>query len=437
MKDISINGRRWFLRSLAGTGAAAMLPFSSFAEQAKRHLPFSSLAHPAKEQLPAHSAKEQLPFSSFSQLPADPTKGHVFTSQPYLQDPGARSMTVRWITNLPAYSWVEFGETTALGKKAHSITDGLVDAYNRVNKIRLNGLQPNTTYYYRVCSKEITGFEPYKLTYGETIYSETFSFRTFEEHPATVSWLILNDLHDHPASIPHLMGMRGEAPYDFVFFNGDVFDYQSDEQQIVDHMLTPSTDTFASSVPFMYVRGNHETRGSFRQHWHQYFSNPQERPYFSFTHGPVLIIVLDTGEDKPDDTPVYAGIVDFDAYRREQAVWVEEVMQSSAYRKAAFRVVLMHIPPHYAGEWHGTAHCRELFNPLFNKHGVDICISGHTHQYGVHPPVAGQHHYPVIIGGGPEPGKRTLIRLTADHRQLQLQMLDDGGKEVGRYVIES
>lgn len=399
MKDTSTNSRRWFLRSVAGTGAAAMLPFKSFSLQ-----------------------------------PANPAQGHVFTSQPYLQNPGAREMTVRWITNLPSYSWVEFGVTTALGQKAHSITDGLVDAYNRINKIRLQGLQPGTTYHYRICSKEITGFEPYKLTYGETIYSETFSFRTYEEHPDTVSWLIMNDLHDRPASIPHLMGLKGEAPYDFVFFNGDVFDYQSGEQQIVDHMLTPCSDVFAKTIPFLYVRGNHETRGAFRQHWHEYFISPS---YFSFTHGPVHITVLDTGEDKPDDTPVYAGIVDFDAYREEQAVWVEKVMQEDAYKKAAFRVVLMHIPPYHAGEWYTTDHCRELFNPLFNKYKVDMCICGHTHQYGVYAPIQNQHHYPIIIGGGPEEGRRTLIRITADKHKLQLQMLDDSGKEVGNYTLRS
>jgi predicted phosphodiesterase len=403
MKDILTNNRRSFLRNLAGTGAAAMLPFKSFALLE----------------------------------PADPAKGHVFTSQPYLQDPGPTAMTVRWITNLPAYSWVEFGETADLGQKAHSVTDGLVDAYNRVNRVQLNGLKPGTTYYYRVCSKEITGFEPYKLTYGETINSEVFSFRTFEERPAKVSWLIMNDLHDRPASIPHLMGLRGDAPYDFVFFNGDVFNYQTDEQQIVDHMLTPCTDTFAATAPFLYVRGNHETRGSFRLHWHEYFSNPRGQSYFSFTHGPAHVIVLDTGEDKPDDTPVYAGIVDFDAYRREQAAWVEKEMQTTAYRKAPFKVILMHIPPFYSGDWHGTMHCRELFNPLFNKYKVDICISGHTHRYGVHPPVAGEHNYPIIIGGGPQDGKRTLIRVTADRKQLQLHMQDDAGKEVGSYTLKA
>ncbi|MBO9641268.1 MAG: metallophosphoesterase, partial [Siphonobacter aquaeclarae] len=146
---------------------------------------------------------------------------------------------------------------------------------------------------------------------------------------------------------------------------------------------------------------------------------------------------LDTGEDKPDAEPVYAGLVDFDAYRQEQARWAEQVMQSKAFKKAAFRVVLMHIPPQYSGDWHGATHCKQLFSPLFDKYKVDLCVSGHTHKYGVHPPVAGQHHYPVVIGGGPKDGNRTVIRLTADTRNLQLSMLRDDGSEVGKYAISS
>lgn len=404
-KSSGQHSRRHFLQSIAGIGGAGLLPLRSLA------------ASPLFQ-------------------PADPAAGHIFMSAPYLQNPAPGSMVVMWITNLLCYSWVEFGETDALGQKAHSVTNGLVDAYNRINRIPLNGLKPGTKYYYRIASKEITGFEPYKLSYGDTIQSEVFSFTTPQAAPATLSCLIMNDIHDRPQSIPHLVQMNEQDPYDFVFFNGDVFDYQTSEQQIIEHMLQPCTGSFASSTPFLYVRGNHETRGKYRGELEHYFCNPQGRQYFQFTWGPVHFTVLDTGEDKPDDTPVYAGIVDFDAYRREQQQWLtEEVMQSRAFKKAMFRVVLMHIPPFYSGDWHGTMHCRELFNPVFNKYKVDLCISGHTHRYGVHPPAAGQHNYPIIIGGGPKEGARTLIKLKADRKNLNITMLDDGKKEVGTYHL--
>lgn len=359
---------------------------------------------------------------------------HIFLARPYLQTLAPDRMSIRWITEKPSYSWVEYGEEGRLDKKAHSVTDGLVDAYNRIHEIVLDGVVPGKTYQYRVASREIKDFQPYKLTYGETINSEVHSFSTLDPNTKEVSWLILNDIHDRPASFAQLFKLNGNEPYDFVFLNGDMFDYQTDEKQIIDHLLTPCTACFASQKPMMFVRGNHETRGKYARNLKDYFSNPGGE-YFTLQLGPVFAIALDTGEDKEDEHPVYAGIVDFDAYRKKQAAWLEKQMQTRAFKKAKFRVVMMHIPPFYSGEGHGTLHCRSLFSPLFDKYKIDLVIAGHTHRYGVHKPATGNHSYPIIIGGGPREGSRTLIKVKADQRNLKLQMLGDNGTEVGSYVL--
>jgi acid phosphatase type 7 len=98
---------------------------------------------------------------------------------------------------------------------------------------------------------------------------------------------------------------------------------------------------------------------------------------------------------------------------------------------------MMHIPHFHSGDWHGTMHCRELFAPLFEKAKVDIVMSGHTHKYGVHAPQPGEHSYPIIIGGGPKEGNRTLMKVKADEKTLTVQMIRDDGQEVGSYTINS
>ena len=103
-------------------------------------------------------------------------------------------------------------------------------------------------------------------------------------------------------------------------------------------------------APFIFVRGNHETRGKFAREFPDYF---HQVGYAAFTLGPVRFVILDTGEDKPDTEPVYAGIVDFDGYRIEQAAKLKLEIESKAFKKAAFRIVMMHIPPRFSGEWHG------------------------------------------------------------------------------------
>lgn len=147
--------------------------------------------------------------------------------------------------------------------------------------------------------------------------------------------------------------------------------------------------------------------------------------------------VLDTGEDKEDAHPVYAGIVDFDHYREMQAQWLKEVVKTPEFRKAKFRVVMMHIPHYYSGDWHGPMECRKHFGPVFEEHKIDLFLAGHTHTFGIHLPVPGQHSYPIVIGGGPRDGNRTLIKVKADEKELHLVMLKDDGTEVGKVDLKS
>lgn len=367
-------------------------------------------------------------------LAADPEKGHEFLCTPYLQAPTTDSMTIMWITNKLCHSWVEYGEGSFINQKSQSSSDGLVDAYNRINKIQLKNLKPNTQYSYKVFSKEIVKFDPYKISYGNTIESEIKTFTTINPKAESVSWLVMNDIHDRPKSIKDLM-LLNKAPYDYVFFNGDMFDYQTDEQQIIDHMLKPCSEGFAQEKPFLFVRGNHETRGKFARNIHEYYASTSGKYYYAYQWGPVFTIVLDTGEDKPDSHNVYGGIVDFDAYREEQATWFEKIAKSKEFKKAPFRVVMMHIPHYHSDEAHGTTHCRKLFAPLFNKYKIDLFLAGHTHKYGIYKEDT-DHHYPIYIGGGPKNGNRTLIQVTANPKELNVKMILDDGSTIGNTTIK-
>ena len=98
---------------------------------------------------------------------------------------------------------------------------------------------------------------------------------------------------------------------------------------------------------------------------------------------------------------------------------------------------MMHIPVYHSGNYHTPMECQKLFGPLFEQHKIDLFLAGHTHRYGVHQPIAGKHSYPVVIGGGPKEGFRTIIRVKADQRDLKLVMLKDDGTEVGKVELKS
>jgi len=354
---------------------------------------------------------------------------------PYLQTNFNNSITILWLTNKNAAGWVEFGEGyNNLNQKAYGKTElGLMQANSRLNSVTVNNLKPGIKYYYKIISKEIKDFQPYKLTYGETVTSKVEEFVNTDVKKDEVSFLMMNDIHDRPESIPLLLNLVADKKQDFVFFNGDIFDYQTGEKQIIEHMLQPCVESFAKHIPFIYVRGNHETRGKFAREFPQYFMHVG---HASFTLGPVRFVILDTGEDKEDTHPVYAGIVDFDGYRVMQAEWLKQEIESKAFKKAPFRVVLMHIPPRFSGDAHGPKHCTELFEPLFNQGKVDLVLSGHTHKYKVHQPDRDLNHYPLIIGGGPKNGTRTITRIKANKNQIVVSMIDDSGAEVGTYTAQ-
>lgn len=361
-----------------------------------------------------------------------------FVAGPYLQNMSTQAVTIMWITHKNCFSWVEYGAGTFTSKREFGYTNGLIEANNRINKITLSGLVPGADHKYRIVSTEILGYKGSKVEFGETITSPLYGFKTPSNSEEEFKLVIFNDIHDRPQIIPQLLYRHGytgnKRDYDFVVFNGDCFDWVTEESQMVEHLIKPSVDIFASEMPFILTQGNHECRGSFSRRLPAYYAYPDDKYYYAFTRGPVRFVILDSGEDKTDDSVEYGGLSAFDRYRQTEAKWLEKEIESDEFKKAAFRVVLIHISPYHSGDWHGTMHCREVFGPLLNRAKIDLQISGHTHRYGTHDANA-DHNYPIVIGGGPLEGNRTLIKLHATTRELNLKMIRDDGEVVGKYTI--
>lgn len=356
---------------------------------------------------------------------------------PYLQQPAEDAITVMWVTDASCVSWVEFGLTEKRGRRADPHRHGLIDAGGRVHRVPVRDLTPGTTYHYRVCSREIVKFEPYRVQYGETAVSETFSFTTLDDEREEISFVVLNDLHQRNDLLGKLMERAAAKPYELVFLNGDILGHIEGPRQIIDHVLKPCTTHFASHVPFVYVRGNHETRGRFARSLPDYLGLPQERFYFAFDHGPVHFIVLDGGEDKHDTSKEYSGLVAFDRYRTEQLEWLEREIRSDAFLAAPFRVVLVHMPPAPSERWHGPADLYERWRPVLNRGGIDLMICGHTHRYAIELPEAGVRDYPRVIGGAPQDGLATVIRVDGTAEALDVTLTRDDGEVVGTLRVES
>jgi len=363
------------------------------------------------------------------------TGAPVLKAGPYLQFAGPGQMTVRWITNVPCLSWVEYGfQPGQTDRKAETVKDGLVEACNTVHAITLQGLNPGQPCYYRICSREIKTFEPYNVVYGDTWVSPVYSFRTVSGSDRNISFLVFNDIHNRPESFSQLLQYQSPGQKNFMLFNGDIFNYMTGEDQIVHNFLEPLA-AISPGMPFVYARGNHETRGNFARHLSEYVNRGTQGFYYSFVAGPACCIVLDSGEDKPDDNREYFGLADFDPYRLAQREWLKQEIKKEAFRKAKYKIVFSHIPLYYSGDWHGSTYCREVWGDVLNEAKIDVLISAHTHTYGIHPRVAGQHNYPIVIGGGPKDGTRSLIEVNMDEHSFHLSLKDDQGTVKGELAI--
>jgi predicted phosphodiesterase len=251
-----------------------------------------------------------------------------------------------------------------------------------------------------------------------------------------VRFVVYNDLHDNLDLWRGLHGLVKDQKFDFAFLNGDVTDYLTDEQQMVGHFLDLCTECFAGTTPFLYARGNHEVRGAYSREMKKFLGLPDDRYYYAFSQGPIRFVVLDSGEDKADGTPVYAGLCNFDDYRTLQQHWLENEIKSEAWQAAKFRVAIFHIPPFYSGDWHGPMDVRRKWAPLLNEGKTDLYIGGHTHKYTVAKADSSLgHDYPVIIGGGPRAGKATVMTVEADSQHIGVKMIRDDGKVVGEIEV--
>lgn len=353
---------------------------------------------------------------------------------PYLQNLTPHGVSIMVVDHEDSETWVELeGDKKWVIKNKE---DGLYEIGTGVKRYLVTNLRPDTTYRYRIFRRVVTKFKTSFMEFADIFSTPYYSFTTPGENATTVSCRILNDIHGRPPSYGHLLGLIRE-PFDFVVLNGDlVLGETIDRQQLSEEILEPNVQLYAKEKPFVFVRGNHEARGPSSGRLKEYFAYPNDRYYFNFQWGPVNFTVLDSGEDKEDSHKYYAGLVDFDNYRETQAIWLENIMKSDAYTSSLYKVVIMHIPPFHSADWHGAMHCRKVFSPLFEKYKVDMVISGHAHRYGLYPP-SKDHGYPIVVGGGPLKGERSLISLKADSTTMKITLLSEEGNLIGSYDVNA
>jgi hypothetical protein len=248
-------------------------------------------------------------------------------------------------------------EFTERGKLFH--TKGFTE--RNVCKASLTGLTPNTEYKYRV--GKTTFSEPSYFKTGGNVEPFSFLFLTDPQFFSDSTAKIFNNL------VYKAMEMDPDIRYSIV--TGDMVDRAGD----MNYWGWLFNQPVLKEMPFAWAAGNHEYYDSsgtvYGPTFLKTFTNFPDNgaptvlgTSYYFKYNNVLSVVIDSEAETVNSV-----------HRQEQMDWFEEVMRTN---HAQYITVYMHtgigMPPSRTG-----AKARWL--ELFDKYGVDIVMTGHSHVY--------------------------------------------------------
>lgn len=344
---------------------------------------------------------------------------------PYLLNPTQRGITICFYTAGKSVAKVLYWKKGDTGAKqvAESQKYGLVPV-GKMHSIRLKNLTPGTTYNYKIVSRRVIKIRPYWPEMGTWTEGSVYSFTTFDSSTSkNISFSVITDTHEHTDWIRNYMKLIDWNKTDFLVDAGDIVNYVQNQQQLFEHAITPLTKPLAHSKPLVYVRGNHENRGPFARSLFKYLPPIQEgRYYYAGDDGPLHFVVLDTGEDKPDTTSVYAGLNNFKAYRHEEYQWFEKhVATSESLKKAPFRIIFMHQPG-----WGFTGEENKKWTALANNANTDLILAGHWHRFAWFKPgeFHGNNYYLLVLG------QHQVENVMVSDQFITIEVKNDNNKSV-------
>ena len=362
----------------------------------------------------------------------------LIASAPILQNAAETSIGVAFAVSADASGWVDYSTSPDLANavRAYSGAHGLMDVNDRVARIRLTGLRPATRYYYRVGADRISYQGGYAMrNLGPETDAAIHSFTTLGS-AASGAFCVINDTHARKAALGKTLAKVAELKPAAVVWNGDASNTSEDFATAAGIFLHPHADfpAYAADTPYLFLNGNHDYRGRFNRRLGEelmMFREPTERRSefadlgrnFVQRLGDIALIGFDTGEDKLDTNPKFAGIFRMKPYRELQAKWLAEAIETPAVKTAKFKVVFCHIPlfdadptanpgdiapadsdPKYTHDyarWQRT--CATLWGPSLKKAGVHLVITAHQHRFRYDAPTA-ERPWAQIVGGGPDLG---------------------------------
>ena len=362
------------------------------------------------------------------------TDGRLIVSAPMLQNFAETSIGVAFAVSALANGYVLIGEQPDLSDARKVLCGGyrLTDIDDRVIRVRVTGLKPATTYYYRIGADRIHYGGGYDMKVLGTEEDPRVYHFTTAGSAAKGHFCVINDTHVHFETLGPIMDKIAALAPSCVIWNGDASNTEEKIENQIRIFLDPEIERkdYAAEIPYLFCPGNHDSRGFANRHLERVwmFRQPEERSprdwdlgrNFAVRLGDIALIGLDTAEDKMDTNPLFAGLFTSAPYRRAQTEWLRDALQRKEIAEAPYLVAFCHIPlfdddpthnpgdvapadkdPQYSADfayWQRT--CATMWGPLLHEAGCQALITAHMHRYRVDAP-APDRCWTQIVGGGP------------------------------------
>jgi predicted phosphodiesterase len=387
-----------------------------------------------------------------AESPVSTIKNFRVLSPPVVQNPTETGFSVAWMVGGSSTGWVEWGSTRELGHTAKPAHHGLMSMSEYALSARISGIPAGSEVYYRVVTVPVHYKNAYAIERGEPIHGEIRRVRLLAADADFCSLAMVNDTHEHEKTIRALAARIDTLNPEGVIWNGDTCNVFYNPEMMAHTCLTPgradndlTAGGWASTRPLFFVPGNHDARGSAARTlpealtpWAMESGDPEGlatapqgggRYCFARRMGPIALIGLDTGEDKPDVRDVFGGMAAYEPYRAAQREWLIKALKQPEIASAPHLIAFCHIPLRgLPGKNDGTSPTgyasysgfgqKLWMKPLVDA-GCQMILSGHTHSHRIDKPT---EQFPLyqVVGGGPAENQATLIHVQADKKELRL-----------------
>lgn len=350
-----------------------------------------------------------------------PFSSYKITSTPMVIDNG-NEYSVVFSTSSEGTAYVEYtfnGENY----KLFDNEDGRLNSNTKIHSVAVpyEHLRNNT---YKVGSTRVMEEFSYGSRTGKTVTSEEYSFKYNDSKNQT--WLVISDWHTMlDAAYTAIDNLK--SSYDAVILLGDATPGVDFEEQVITNIIKFGGKVSNGTMPVLYVRGNHETRGAYAKDLPSALGI--EQFYYTTDMGPYCFVVLDSGEDKDDSHIEYGGMNDYNTYRADMVKWLKGVNVKNK------RVITL------SHAWQVSTVEPELSSEAWSeldRIGTRLILSGHEHKCRLigennENEKAYKDKHPNIIGyidGGKKDDDYIASLLTLSDKGFELKAVDNNNTEI-------